>query len=655
VRRWVSTRQWATAFTTCLLLSIIPAFTAGLAGFALAGALNLPAAGLVAATCAVTLVGMMWRFPPQPVPRESLEEPPFSETDNRRLAVILCLLAFPLSVLLTYPEVGELGDRILGNTGDSGLNVYLLEWQLHAVQDEIGAYFEPNIFDPERFTLFWGPALTPLVPFYAAAKALTGNVVTAFNILMVGVTFATLVATYLFFRKAGFGPAAGGLAAVLYATTGQRTAHLSHLDSFQTLWLPVFGYLILTLWQERRLRTGVLLGIALGASLLSAPYYFLAGLAFVGTVVCLSISDWRRLPWIGLVGTAAAALSIGLPVLLLSKAAGLNRSPDELFSVSWADFYHPGFYTPAMEWLANAASAEGGGRSIENWLFPSISLVVLGSIGAWAWLDARRGGRSALPAGHPSSLPTVLAAAGISGVLMGIGPTLEIGDAQVAMPMSAVLQLPGFEGVRVTGRFIALALLALTVVALVGANRLTTGLGEVRANLVLGAFAVVCLVTTIPVPPTVAFDASGEPTAVNRALAHRAPGLVVELPWPACPGLDCLFTEPPRMIWSRFDWFPRLGGYSGYVPSYWQTAHQMLAGFPDQQSLEFLTSRGTSYVILRVTAGDQGARLSPEEAARLATETARSSLVGSVERFGADYLITLLSPARRVDPRPATG
>ncbi len=154
----------------------------------------------------------------------------------------------------TYPQIDRISEQIIGNTGDSGLNIYLLEWQLHAVTRDPGSYFDLNIFAPERFTLFWGPSLIPLVPLYALLK-LCGGIIPAFNLLMVLTSFATLIATYYFTRTAGFDPLGSAVGAVMFSTTGQRMSHLGHLDSIQTLWIPVFAALLLKSWQLNRVGT----------------------------------------------------------------------------------------------------------------------------------------------------------------------------------------------------------------------------------------------------------------------------------------------------------------------------------------------------------------------------------------------------------------
>ncbi len=95
------------------------------------------------------------------------------------------------------------------------------------------------------------------------------------------------------------------------------------------------------------------------------------------------------------------------------------------------------------------------------------------------------------------------------------------------------------------------------------------------------------------------------------------------------------------MIWSTYDWYPRLGGYSGYIPDYWAEAHAALATFPGEPSLEFLDGYDARYVILRVNAGEESMRFDSEEAAVLARAAAGSAGVERVERFGNDYLVTL--------------
>ena len=637
-----ATTWWSSPLATTFLLSLIPAHSAGLV--ALVATSRVGRGGsTVAVSLAffVTLALCLALNLRRTQSHEAQEHPNAGSEAKRWVAWAFVIASIPISLLITYPRVADLGSLIIGNTGDSGLTIYLLEWQVHAATSDLNSYLDTTIFAPEEFTLFWGPSLIPLMPVYALLKLFTGNLVASFNLLMAAATAATLLAAYAFARKAGFGQVSSSLGAILYATTAQRIAHLGHLDSFQTLWIPVFGILLLAMWQKNLTRHGVLLGLALGGSLLSAPYYFLSGIAIVGLMTAIHLPAWKSVPWRSLAAAGASALLLGGPVLLMSRVAGLSRSLKDLVPISWADFYHPGAYVPAMGWLGTAAGRMGGGKTLENWLFGSLVMALLGTVGAWSWLRSRRMGRCPLPADHPKALNPLLVALAVSGVMMAVGPYLTVGANRIPLPMLLMMKLPGFDNIRVTGRFMASAHLALTIVSLVGLETLVSGVRKpVRPAPVL-VFAALALITTQAFYPAAALDVSGRPADVNRALAARPEGLVVELPWSGCPGYGCLFTEPPRMIWSRFDWFPRLGGYSGHIPDYWIEAQHSLDGFPDERSLEFLRRFRSRYLILRVSAGEQGTAFTKEEAAEVAGRAKEHPEVLQVETFENDYLLTL--------------
>ncbi|MEX2553022.1 MAG: hypothetical protein WD627_08505 [Actinomycetota bacterium] len=630
--------RWGAGLVSTLLLSLVPAYFA--AGVALAATGGKAPAWVPVAFFATLLLAATLHLRPTR-PHDALQHLNVERESKRGVAPALMLAAIPIAFLITYPHIARIGTLIVGNTGDSGLNIYLLEWQMHAAINDLDSYFDPTIFAPEKFTLFWGPALIPLVPAYALAKLLTGNPIASFNLLMVAASAGTLFATYLFARRAGFGRLSSGVGAVLFATTAQRIAHLGHLDSFQTLWIPVFALLLLRVWEKNLARHGVLLGVALGLSLLSAPYYFLAGIGVVGLMFAIHLPAWKSMPWKGIAAAAASTLAIGGPVLLMSRLAGLSRSPEELVPISWADFYHPGAYVPAMRWLAAAAGEAGGGETLEILLFGSMVLTLLGTVGAWSWLRSRRKGLCPLPAAHPKALSPLLVALSVSGLVMAAGPYLRVGGARIPLPMLLLMKLPGFESARVTGRFMTSALLALTIVSLVGLESLTSRVGRKVGSLLIAMLSALALLTTQASYPAAALDVSGRPADVNRELATRPMGLVVELPWSGCPGYGCLYTEPPRMIWSRFDWFPRLGGYSGHIPDYWIEAQESLRGFPDELSLDFLRRFGARYVILRVSAGEEGTHFTEDEAAAAASTARLSPGIAHVERFGNDYLLTL--------------
>lgn len=637
------TLAWAASQLSGVLLALVVAFLAGLIALTATAGTGSPtltnrAVGTAFGSVFVVLVARNPRQSPEHI---KLSHRYGSASPSRSVSAILTVGAIILSFFVTYPRWTEIDNSVLGNTGDSGLNIFILEWQIHAMGQDIGGYFDPNILDPERFTLVWGPTLTPLVPFYALFKALSTNPVLSFNLLMVMATFLTLIAGYVFLRQASFSQFLAGVGALLHATTGQRAAHLGHLDSYQTLWIPVFGTLIVLVWTKGGLRYAVGLGLALGLSLLNAPYYFLGGTALCGAMVVLGLKDPKNVPWKGLLVAAGSALLVSGPILVMSRLAGLSRSVQEVFPVHWADFYHPGAFTPGMRWLAAAAASAGGGATLENWLFPSLALTVLGGLGAGTWLRSFRKGSCPLPHTHPCPLPKLLFATAAVGIVMAAGPYLSLAGRRIPLPMLALIQAPGFDTVRVTGRFMALAYLPLTVLALVGLQAASC---VRRRSLKVGLFTILIgciLATTLSFQPLTPIDVSGKPAIVNRALASKPRGVVVELPWPSCPGEGCLYTEPPRMIWSRYDWLPRLGGYRSHVPDYWLEAQESLANFPDFKSMNFLDRFGVRYVILRVSAGEQGQHFDMTAASRMAEQARRTRQIGAVQRFGDDYLVTL--------------
>lgn len=561
-------------------------------------------------------------------------------TRLRLSPVVLLPLALAAAVVITQPVVPRLRDRLLGDVGDAGVLMHLLEWQRHAILGS-GSLLDPNVFAlTDAATGWWNPMISGLLALYLPLRVALSPL-GAFNALLVAATFATLLAAYAFVRSCGFNPPSAAVGALLYATTAQRLSQVVHVDTFLTFWIPLTALLLLRLFEERRPVDGALLGGVLALSLVTAPLIALGcavlTLAFVGT---RAVRDRRALPAVPLALTGGVAAVAWIPFVAARVRDGIPQGGDLVLPVGWPDLFHPG-RAYLMRWLARSAELAGGGVTGENWLFSSLVLAFLAAAGAYLYWRRIQDGLCALPGEHPAGLTSLMGHLAVVGLVLSAGAFVSAGPLGVRLPLHAILWIPGLPIVRTSGPFMALAFLPLVILAAVAYRRMTERQPLGKQILILGVTALLILATTARIPPAAELDLTGEPTEVNRALAQREPGRVLELPWPACPTIDCAFTEPPRMLWSALDWQPRVNGASRYAPAGFSVDPTPMERFPDARSLDWLAEQEVRYVILRRSAGPDGAAFTLRGANRIADRADGMEGVASVEKIGADYLITL--------------
>jgi hypothetical protein len=265
-----------------------------------------------------------------------------------------------MAVVMTWPLVTNLGDRLAGDLGDPAFNAWVLAWTsgqvLRALSGDPGAlaaYWHGNIFHPEPLTLAYSEHLTAQMlqglPIYAA----TGNVIAVYNVLFLSTFVLSGLGMYLFVRDLTGRPLAAFLAGVAFAFAPYRLGQFSHLQVLSSQWMPFALYGFRRYFASRRPRALAGGTAALVMQNLSCGYFLLFFSPFAAAYCLYEIAarqrwlDWRM--W-GQLAVAAGAVALVTwllvqPYLQLREIADLgvrNAGEIEMFS---ADTY--AFATPA--------------------------------------------------------------------------------------------------------------------------------------------------------------------------------------------------------------------------------------------------------------------------------------------------------------------
>ncbi len=311
------------------------------------------------------------------------------------------LLAFAaLTLALTFPLVLHLGDRVAGDARDPMYALWLLSWDARAAAGNPLHFADGNIFYPHRGAAFYGDAVPALALFAAPVRLLTGNPVTAYNVLFLLSFVLSGFGAYLLVKRLTSSRNAAFVAGLVFAFFPYRFAHLGHLELLFCDWIPYCFLFLHRYFDEPSLRN--MMGIAGFYILqaLSCAYYGqfmtffigLAGLYFAARSGALrSPRFWRDA---GLAAALAAAV-LGpyfLAMLQVHRRLLFSRALWEvkLYSAELQSY----LAAPPINRVWGRLT---GGLGAQEWqLFPGLVPVVLSL--AWVFWKKADAARQAPPA-----------------------------------------------------------------------------------------------------------------------------------------------------------------------------------------------------------------------------------------------------------------
>jgi hypothetical protein len=162
-----------------------------------------------------------------------------------------------------------------------------------------------------------------------------------------------------------------------------------------------------------------------------------------------------------------------------------------------------------------------------------------------------------------------------------------------------VYWLPGLNFIRVPSRFILLTMLALSVMAGFGFDRIAQRLSRRRA------WIATALVATLLLGEYSAYPFAGVPYAVTIPAIDRwldtqpKPFVIAEMPVPSPGDLGALERQQTSsMLHATAHWQKTIHGYSGIRQPFHDQLYLALTAFPDAASIASLRSVGVNYVVV---------------------------------------------------------
>jgi hypothetical protein len=542
----------------------------------------------------------------------------------------LGMLGFFLFITLgmTYPLITKLGSCVLSDLGDPLLIDWTLSWDNHQLCRDPFHLFEANFFYPSRHVLaysehLFGDALLvfPLLLF-PRFTVLAGNILYLLSFIL------SSWGVYLLLRELSGDDGSAILAGVIFAFSPYRLGKFGHLHILSTQWMPFIFLFLHRFARSPNWKYGLLAGLFYVLQGLSCNHYAV----FLGPVVLLWASiflvsqrpfwTWRNVLISAACGTLALIflLPFFIPYLELRHTLGFTRSLWEvqMYSAQGSSYLSTSNFNRLYGVITRpfAASVAPG----EKLLFPGLIATVLAIIALVRCPPQRR----LLLWGYGAIL--------LFSVLMTFGPGWTIIGKEMDSPYRFFFNyVPGWSGIRVPARLHMITMLALSILAGLGAASLRQRMGLKARKVftcILGALVLLesfsVPVPLVQVPP---------PAPVYRWLAVQ-PGkpVILELPMPVKN--EDRWKETAYVYTSIFHWKPLVNGYSGYFPPYYSSLCQVMQGFPDSSSLEAINKFRVTYVLWN------SAQYDSLQKARIITQLADTKELISVVRFGEDWVLT---------------
>jgi len=505
-----------------------------------------------------------------------------------RLLLPLFLFA-ALTAVATFPQIRDFTS--VPYYSDPYFSMWRLAWVAHAIRTNPAHLFDANIFYPERFTLAYSDAMLLPGVMFAPLFWMGANPAVIYNFALFAAFTLSGLTAFSLARLLTGNVCAAVIAGVIYAYSPYRFTHYVHLELQLVFWIPL---LLLTLHRavpRITTRDGLLLGTLMGLQLLSCIYVGIFAALFCvifvpGLLWLTGVRGWR-----GLIKPVAAAggiaLLLALPYAYAYTGARTTvgtRTVDQLtqYSATWSNF----LAAPEMNRLYGSTAITDPYIASEMNLFPGIVAVLLALVGIAAGKDRMR-------------LPY------IAGLFFALVMTAGV-NAKVFLWLFDHVAL--FRALRSPARFDILVVLCLAVLSAYGATALLGRIGT-RARRTAAASAIVALLmveyasrpSLYPVPPA---------SQVDRYLSLKQGVIIAELPvasdLDAFGSMDWLY-----MFQGLLHFHKMLNGYSGYGPPSYFEMRKVMSGFPDDGSIEFLRSRGVTYIVIR------GGLFEPEQRMRV--------------------------------------
>lgn len=510
--------------------------------------------------------------------------------EGRSLLIVAATYAV-LTLLMALPLSWHPGTTVVADLPDTHLYIWTLAWDAHAFVHQPLRIFDANIYYPFANTLAYSENLIGSALIAAPIIWTTGNMVLAMNLTALITCWLCGVGAYLLARRVHVSIAGAFICGLIFEFAPPRFFRLGQLHLTAVQWMP-FSLAFLHAYLENGRRRDLLLAIGcFSLQALSSGH----GAVYL-TLAILALLLWhfafgapiawkQRLRDVGATGMylLAPAVWVMLPYRIAQDEAGLRRT--------YLANAQPGIesFLASPSLLHQFLQARLIGpfeKEAVAFLFPGILVLVLAAVAITSW-PARRRLRDNY------TLFYLLVA--IASLMMFVEWPFEL--------WRSVYWLPGFNFIRVPSRFILLVMLALSVLAGMGVDRLSVQMPRTLKSIAL------VLISTLLLAEFLSYPFSSVPYRVDIPAIDRwldtqpKPFVVAELPVPSPGDLGALERQQTTsMLHATAHWQKTIHGYSGIRRPFHDQLYLDLTGFPDARSINSLRNVGVTHVVVHTDA-----------------------------------------------------
>ncbi|MGE5830562.1 MAG: hypothetical protein ACM30G_19670 [Micromonosporaceae bacterium] len=515
---------------------------------------------------------------------------------------VASLGALALAVVMTWPTLRHPWRTIPQDIGDPTLQAWQIAWGGHALLTDPVHLWHSNTFYPEPYTYAYSDTLLGYALFGMIGGG-PGAAVFRYNILYVLLHALAFVGAYALARQLGAARGGSAVAGAAFAYAPWRLAQAGHMHVLSTGGIALalamlargHGWSLREGYRPDRVRPGwALAGWLVAAWQVTLGFGIGLPFAYVLIGVCLvaaagyAWSRWRRgtrPPFPGRLlraDLAGGVVFAGITLLMARPYLQVvELHPESRRTIEWVALFSPPlrglFIAPAESWLWGARQAAERatlGWPAEMTLLPGLVVMCLASAGLFFSVWRPR---------HRALL--------VTGVVVSAALAMGTQFAGDGDPGYATLfrLLPGWDGLRTSGRLVVWTTLLLAVLAAGTVTAVTE-----RARAIGWRAPAVVLATVIPLAFVLVEGVNRTPhvpVPAEPAAMHGVAGPVLVLP---SDGLS----ELSVMLWST-DGFPKIvNGLASFTPASQQETRDAAMSFPDPASVGYLRAHGIRTVLV---------------------------------------------------------